>query len=156
MLRSNFQFEFFDSFCQSDYGQERVLIIYICGQMRIEIATDTMRIDTDRIPVRNRGQIQIEIAAYRMQTEADRTSVRNYRQIQVKCYYGQDADRDGQDLLLQMRIFYPHIVFADRTDSLQLETDRNPIRFCPFLSVIFTREYGRHNRLQSKCHRRIS
>jgi len=49
--------------------------------------------------------------------------------MQVKCDYVQDANRSGYDLLLQMQIFYPYVVFADRTDSLQLETDRNPVRF---------------------------
>jgi len=34
---------------------------------------------------------------------------------------------------------FPYVLFADRTDSLQLETNRNPVRFCLFLSVIFTR-----------------
>ena len=30
-----------------------------------------MRIDTNRISIRNHGQVQIEIAAYRMQTETE-------------------------------------------------------------------------------------
>ena len=41
--------------------------------------------------------------------------------------------------MLQMRIFYSQIVFVDRTDSLQLETDRNSIRFYPFFFVILTK-----------------
>jgi len=82
--------------------------------------------------------MQIGIAAYKVQTETDRIFVCNCGQMQVKCDYVQDANRSRYDLLLQMRIFYPYVVFADRTDSLQLETDRNPVRFCLFLSVIFT------------------
>jgi len=99
-----------------------------CGQKRIGLL----------YAVRICGQMQIGIAAYRMQTEIDRIFVCICRQMQVKCDYIQDANRSGYDLLLQMQIFYPlYVVFADRTDNLQLEADRNPVRFCPlFLSGI--------------------
>jgi len=50
-----------------------------------------------------------------------------------------------------MLIFYPYVVFADRTDRIQIETDRNPIRFYPFLSVSIRNFYQGCAVLHNMC-----